>query len=109
MDDRETIPCAICGRPTPMLGTKRCDLCWEIERRMGECFEQVVRHNAREYVVRVYSDEGGIPPNDYRIFAGMPMEARIIAFIMDGGLPTGQRTFESDEVELVKMHTEIMT
>lgn len=23
-----TIPCHVCGRPTKMLGTKKCDYCW---------------------------------------------------------------------------------
>lgn len=34
--ERETIPCKICGKPTPMLGTKRCNNCWEVERGLGE-------------------------------------------------------------------------
>lgn len=29
-----TIPCELCGKPTRMLGTKRCDPCWELERRI---------------------------------------------------------------------------
>jgi len=31
----ETIPCETCGAPTAMTGTKRCDRCWEVERRLG--------------------------------------------------------------------------
>ena len=27
-----TVPCAICVEPTPRTGTKRCDICWEMER-----------------------------------------------------------------------------
>jgi len=30
----EFIPCQICGEPTRMLGTKRCDRCWELETRV---------------------------------------------------------------------------
>lgn len=30
----KTVPCGICGRDTPMLGTKRCDRCWELENRI---------------------------------------------------------------------------
>jgi hypothetical protein len=30
----ETVPCGICGTATPMLGTKRCDRCWELEKRI---------------------------------------------------------------------------
>lgn len=31
----ETVPCELCGKPTRMLGTKRCDGCWELETRIG--------------------------------------------------------------------------
>ncbi len=30
----ETIPCTICGEPTVYFGTKLCDRCWELERRI---------------------------------------------------------------------------
>lgn len=30
----DTVPCGLCGRPTRMLGTKRCDRCWELESRI---------------------------------------------------------------------------
>ena len=33
-DERETVPCEICGDQTPMTATKRCDRCWELERRI---------------------------------------------------------------------------
>lgn len=29
-----TIPCELCGAPTHMTSTKRCDRCWELERRV---------------------------------------------------------------------------
>lgn len=29
-----TVPCALCGQPTEMLATRRCDRCWELEHRM---------------------------------------------------------------------------
>jgi hypothetical protein len=29
-----TVPCTLCGKPTLMLGTKLCDSCWEISRRI---------------------------------------------------------------------------
>lgn len=32
--EAETIPCRICGEKTPMLGTKLCDRCWELESRI---------------------------------------------------------------------------
>lgn len=30
----ETCPCGLCGMPTRMTGTKRCDNCWEMEGRI---------------------------------------------------------------------------
>ena len=33
-DDRPRVPCGICGTPTPMTGTKRCDRCYELESRI---------------------------------------------------------------------------
>jgi len=30
----ETVVCDTCGTPTPMLSTKRCDACWEVEQRL---------------------------------------------------------------------------
>ncbi len=35
MVDRETVPCKICGDPTPMLETHLCDPCWELQFRMA--------------------------------------------------------------------------
>ena len=32
---KETVPCKTCGKPTPMLGTKLCDSCWEVETRLS--------------------------------------------------------------------------
>lgn len=29
-----TVPCGICGTPTRMTGTQRCDRCWELETRV---------------------------------------------------------------------------
>lgn len=31
---RTLVPCELCSIPTPMSGTKRCDRCWELERRI---------------------------------------------------------------------------
>lgn len=30
----KAIPCKYCGKPTFMMGTKMCDHCWELERRI---------------------------------------------------------------------------
>lgn len=32
-----TVACIICTKPTPMLGTKLCDQCWELRNRV-ECY-----------------------------------------------------------------------
>jgi DNA polymerase-3 subunit epsilon len=35
MKDELTTTCRICGKDTPMLGTRLCDRCWELETRIG--------------------------------------------------------------------------
>jgi len=32
----ETVPCLFCGKPTPMLGTRKCTNCWEVTLRLPE-------------------------------------------------------------------------
>lgn len=34
MPKEPTVPCGLCGTPTTMLNTKRCDSCWELETRI---------------------------------------------------------------------------
>ena len=34
--ESETIPCATCGAPTTYTGSRRCNLCWEVESRLVE-------------------------------------------------------------------------
>lgn len=34
IEDDKTVPCRICTKPTPMLGTKLCDPCWELNSRL---------------------------------------------------------------------------
>lgn len=29
-----TVPCRLCEKPTSMTGTRLCDRCWELERRI---------------------------------------------------------------------------
>lgn len=29
-----TVPCTVCSKPTPMLGTKLCQPCWELKQRL---------------------------------------------------------------------------
>jgi hypothetical protein len=33
-EDENTVPCGLCGSPTNMTDTKRCDRCWEWEGRI---------------------------------------------------------------------------
>jgi len=37
--DEALTTCVVCGKPTPMLGTRRCNNCWEVERRLGSYIE----------------------------------------------------------------------
>ena len=30
----DEVPCELCGTPTSFTSTKRCDRCWELERRI---------------------------------------------------------------------------
>lgn len=45
----ETCPCKTCGKSTPMLGTKLCDGCWEVERRLADYLREG-GDNARKFV-----------------------------------------------------------
>lgn len=50
----DTIPCEICKAPTQMKGTKRCNNCWEVERRLDE----YLRHPAgRANALRILAGE----------------------------------------------------
>jgi hypothetical protein len=33
---QKLVPCELCGEDTPMTGTKRCDRCWELEKRIRD-------------------------------------------------------------------------
>jgi hypothetical protein len=33
-NDTPTVPCTLCGTPTPMTATKLCTRCWELSRRI---------------------------------------------------------------------------
>jgi hypothetical protein len=45
----ETCSCETCGKLTPMLGTKRCDACWELEHRLADYLRDG-GENARRFV-----------------------------------------------------------
>jgi hypothetical protein len=33
-DERPTVACRLCGEATFMIGTKMCERCWQLERRI---------------------------------------------------------------------------
>lgn len=37
------VNCKYCDSPTPHLGTKMCDSCWELERRIRNAPKQMLR------------------------------------------------------------------
>lgn len=58
---KRTVPCGLCGEPTPMLDTKRCDSCCELETRahrapprvLARVLETVPRSDQRTAVIEV--------------------------------------------------------
>lgn len=65
---RETIPCRLCGRPTPMTGTQLCDRCWELESRIRgdtelakKIFEDIKDRKLHELSEEIYDicNDGG--------------------------------------------------
>jgi len=46
---QETVPCIICGEPTPMLGTQLCNRCWELKNRI-----EMDKELAAKILVNVY-------------------------------------------------------
>ena len=54
---RETVPCETCSTPTPYERTKRCNNCWEVERRLPDYLRSP---KAWEFV------RGLLPPLDDR-------------------------------------------
>lgn len=53
MYESQTIPCGLCAKPTFMLSTKRCDPCWELEKRIQDRPEL-----ARQILNRVEAEAG---------------------------------------------------
>lgn len=59
------------------------------------------------WTVRVLPECEG-SPKDYRVKAADPMDARIIAFALDGGFPNQYQKMQEGDVALVQMYTEII-
>ena len=55
------IPCEVCGRPTLYMGTRRCNNCWEVERRLEDYLRTA---KGREFVVQKLTGAvfGTMPP-----------------------------------------------
>lgn len=66
------------------------------------------------YIVKVYDDgDTDLAPRTYSVPASTELDARVIAFALDGGLdeqPAGlrDRTLEDGEIELAKTYTEVL-
>jgi hypothetical protein len=44
MTEAKTVPCKWCTTPTPMLGTRECDHCHELYRRLEGTRSKVIMH-----------------------------------------------------------------
>lgn len=59
--ESETVPCIWCAKPTRMLGTRQCDNCWELSRRIRydlDLTRQILRveHDIETVKVRTRSN-----------------------------------------------------
>ncbi len=74
----KTCPCTWCGRPTKMLGTKLCDPCWELERRVRMDPLLAARMLAALHkdiaVLLVHGKEYVLNPRDELVEDGKPVE-----------------------------------
>jgi hypothetical protein len=74
--------------------------------------EKVFEYLAKEHRVRVLTAAFvGAPSDDctdYSIAATSEMDARVIAFAMDGGMAEGHSWIDEDTIELVKQYTEVL-
>ena len=58
----ETIPCETCGTPTPFTGTRRCNNCWEVERRLPEYMKSPKAWDfMRQHIPKLDDWAGGKP------------------------------------------------
>lgn len=57
-DTLQTVACRFCKAPTPMTGTKLCDPCWEVDKRIDWFVRsQGGRDRVRQALVKVLQDE----------------------------------------------------
>ena len=55
------VHCGLCGEPTPMLGTRRCNRCWELERRVHADPALACKVFAAE-ILKIADSAGGLGP-----------------------------------------------
>ena len=52
------VPCDTCGQPTTMLGTRRCDPCWEVEKRLRDYLKsRNGRVRALDLMAKIHASE----------------------------------------------------
>lgn len=61
-NEEDYVDCKICGRPTPMLGTKLCNGCWEFDGNIDrilatESGVHYVNQKIREHNARIYGEK----------------------------------------------------
>ena len=50
----ETVPCETCGTPTAFTGTRRCNHCWEVERRLPDFMKSLKAWDfVRQYIPKL--------------------------------------------------------
>ncbi len=62
----------------------------------------------KRWKVEVLPDDGENEPVNYTVIAVDEIDARIIAFCLDGGLEPADSPMEAGHVELVKMYTKVL-
>ena len=61
----------------------------------------------RKWLVRVFQDYVNTPC-DYTVHAVNELDARIIAFALDGGFPKAMTEMRDGDIELVVTYTEVL-
>lgn len=61
----------------------------------------------KRWKIEVLQEEA-LKPVDYIVIAVDKMDARIIAFCLDGGFPYSMTEMKASHVELVKMYTKVL-
>jgi len=62
----------------------------------------------KRWEVKVFQD-GRLEAVNYIVIAADGMDAKTIAFCMDGGFASGLTEMEGGHIELIKMHTKILS